>query len=521
MMPVGLAVVGAVLLSGANVVLGDLNQDEGWYLYAAKMVSQGYVPYRDFAFTQGPMLPSMYALVYPVVTQWGVLGGRVITAVLGLLACGCAAGLAGRMAPPRWKAVAGWSVFMLLGLNVYHSYFTAIVKTYSLCSVFLVCGLLALSVAEKSARREWLFGLLSGFLMAGAAGTRLSAGAAMAVTGFYLLFRFGFRHWRAWVAYGLGGVSGLTVIYARYLWLAPAGMRFGLLEYHGLRSAGSLWQMLMFKAGFLSRMVQGYYLIAVLCVVCALLYMVGRRVKEGEGQSPCGLMLLWLIGVVLTVVHASAPFPYDDYQVVVMPVLAMACVVGLVRWLAARFACTVVWRNSVLAVVFAACAAGAVSSPINQDWMVLGRDRIWWVMKQQPDIMLLRKVGQILREQAKPGDRLLTQDTYLAVEANMNVPRGLEMGPFSYYPGFSDERAEAVGGVLNAGSMRRLLAETDAPWAAFSGYGLSIRSPEVERLEMDERMELEQALHKNYTLITTVPDFGQGHTRLRIYRRKD
>ncbi|MBP8656293.1 MAG: hypothetical protein KBI43_07630, partial [Kiritimatiellae bacterium] len=57
-----LAVVATWLaLAGLNLWMGELNQDEGWYLYAAKQMGEGLWPYRDFAFTQAPMLPLVYS----------------------------------------------------------------------------------------------------------------------------------------------------------------------------------------------------------------------------------------------------------------------------------------------------------------------------------------------------------------------------------------------------------------------------------------------------------------------------
>ena len=74
------AVVAAVILSAANLYLGDLNQDEGWYLYAAQLIASGQWPYVDFAFTQGPVMPLVYALFKPIITAGGLAGGRMITA---------------------------------------------------------------------------------------------------------------------------------------------------------------------------------------------------------------------------------------------------------------------------------------------------------------------------------------------------------------------------------------------------------------------------------------------------------
>lgn len=47
-----IALLAALGLFSANLIFGNLNQDEGWYLYAARLISAGKMPYRDFAFTQ-------------------------------------------------------------------------------------------------------------------------------------------------------------------------------------------------------------------------------------------------------------------------------------------------------------------------------------------------------------------------------------------------------------------------------------------------------------------------------------
>jgi hypothetical protein len=69
------------------------------------MVSPGLCAHIGFrVHTQGPVLPWVYARFYGIVQAQGVLGARVLTAFFGLLACGLACGLAGRLAEPGWNA---------------------------------------------------------------------------------------------------------------------------------------------------------------------------------------------------------------------------------------------------------------------------------------------------------------------------------------------------------------------------------------------------------------------------------
>ena len=62
---------------------------------------------------------------------------------------------------------------------------------------------------------------------------------------------------------------------------------------------------------------------------------------------------------------------------------------------------------------------------------------------------------------------MLTQDVYLAVEAGMRVPAGLEMGPFAYCPELSDA-AVAERHVLNRRMLLEEVRTTPAELAAFS-----------------------------------------------------
>lgn len=512
-----------VALAACNLVLGDLNQDEGWYLYAAGLVRDGQVPYRDFAFTQGPVLPYAYAWAYRWVDRWGVAGGRLLTAVFGGLAALGAAWLAGRAAPKGWRAAAGLLALALIAGNVYQSYFTTVVKTYALCSLFLVGGMIALSYTAGRVRAAAAFA--AGVLLALAAGTRLSAGIALPVAGFYLLLRRRALGPWPWLMFGIGGVLALAGLAGPFLWSAPEGFRFGLFEYHSARAPGTLLQLLVFKAGFVSRTVQAYFLPLLLGLGLAGLRWItpAEKADSSRGGFPAAI---WMTVALVTLVHLAAPFPYDDYQAMIFPVFAAVLSAALVRYLAeVRARRTEAagsddpWLAWLLVLVFVGSLAASFSSPINQDWFVLGRDRIWWRLKQDSSIRKVRDIGNWLGKKSRIGDVLLTQDTYLAVEARLPVPMGMEMGPFSYFPDMPTGRARALR-VLNRELMEEQLAGAPASFAAFSGYGLAIRSPEVSPLTAEEQAGLWKLVKRRYAEFCQVPDFGQAHTTLRLFRRR-
>ncbi len=530
-----LAVGLAILLSAANLFMGSLNQDEGWYLYAAKQITQGQVLYRDFMFTQGPALPYIYGVLFPIIGKFGVAGGRLITLFFGLAAAGCAAWLAARsVSSKHWKAAA-LCAFILAGVNVYQSYFSVIVKTYALCAFFLTAGFVALSYT--SGRRGGSAAFWGGFLLALAACTRLSAGIALPVAGLWLLWNRKKVFPLSWIAFGLGGGFILLIGLGIFFLIAPENTEFALFGYHAGRSPGSLIQLVALKAGFISRSVQAYFVFFAGLLLTFALQRLHWPIRERgfEGmmldsrpnliellreantkRSPFArsfISLLWLSGALITLVHFLAPFPYDDYQVIVYPLLASALAVTLVPHCPERQQLRAIFAVLVI------CAAASFSSPLNQEWLIRGRDRIWWKFKETPDLLALQKVGAALREKLGEDGLFLTQDTYLAIEANARVPHGMEMGPFCYYPNMPREQAEKLN-LLNQEMLIELLTQAPAPVAVFSGYGLTIRSPEIAEISSSDWKLLRAALETGYKKTGEVPNFGQAYTTLEIFKRE-
>ncbi|NKB22962.1 MAG: hypothetical protein GKR87_00900 [Kiritimatiellae bacterium] len=531
----GLLTLGVgLLLNGANLYFGDLNQDEGWYLYAGKQVSNGKIPYRDFAFTQAPVMPFVYSLIHPLVKREGIAGGRLFTTALGLIAGILSAWLAARVAPVGWGKHAALIAFTLITCNVYQSYFMTVVKTYALCSLFLVSGLLAASFTKN--RYGWVAAAGAAALLALAAGTRISTGIALPVIGLYFLSQRKHLGDPIWISFGVGGMLSLFLIFFPLAWMAFDGLWFGLFEYHSLRMSGNWLSQGVYKAGFISRFVQAYFVFVCFGAALIMLYIlkpIASGITPLKTLTPNGFSKSLLgVGIAVSFVHFCAPFPYDDYQTIIYPVLSIVLALGLVQWIVTReqnktgteismpnIIHSKMWMMWLLTLLFFTSVFASFSSPINQQWMVLGQDRIWWRLKNKTDINKLREVSDSLSQKSFPNDLLLTQDTYLAVEADKSVPHGMEMGPFCYFPEWSRERAEKLN-VLNKEMLLELFQTTQARYAAFSEYGLAIQSPEIREITQSEQAELKHVLHQYFELEDEQAHFGQAHTTLKIFKKK-
>ena len=497
-----------VVLAAFAVWFGGLNQDEGWYLYAAQLVGEGKMLYRDFSFTQGPLLPKFYSSFAWVWAHGrGLLGARIFTMILGLVGLMLAAGLARRLAERRSAIAACLVAFLLLGCNLYHLYYTAIPKTYALAQLWVMMGffLLAAGLAERrsaisTGSRAFLVG--AGLALGFAAATRLSLGILLAVCGVGLLVQFK-RLGGSFLWFGLGGALALALVYGPYL--LDAGAREGLFaaqRYHLARGGFDA----VFTVGSLSRLVRWYLpIFVVLGIGLAGLSPVlavrrpGLSSTGSEGQAALGPtrnFLLWLMGIGFLAVFAvqmMAPYPYEDYQVPVMGLLAVVAAV-----LAAKV-------NFAVLLALGLSWGCSFGSPLLEKWMTNGQDRFWALKKEKSELAQLRDAAQLIEALDPGGKTLFTQDTYLAVETGRKVPDGLEMGPFS---------------ILSDAEWRALIDRADCPVAALSGYTFAINPPACDERPYDEQMDYWRRVKDRYDRVVALPDFGQQATTLLILKRK-
>ena len=489
------ALTALVVLSAAAVWMGGLNQDEGWYLYAANLVAEGKVPYRDFFYTQGPVLPYAYA---PFSWAWrwsGLLGARIFTLVLGLAGIAFFAMLARRLAPESRKNHAALVALVLLGCNLYHVYYLAIPKTYALASLFVAAGFWLLSVGadSKYAKRNASLAA-SGLCLALAAGVRTSLGILLATTALGLAVA---KRKQMFVMFTAAGLAGLALVYGPFILDAKSfdGLA-AAQQYHTARGGADL----VWFIGSLSRLVRWY---APVFVLLGLWWFMRPSLARHNDDVPFDRYFVNTMGIGFAgvfIVQMAAPFPYEDYQVPVMGLLAVVAAVGSVT------AFESLWRGMVpplLAVGL--CFSGSFGSPLVEKWATNGQDRFWSIKKSAFELPQLRKVAAEIEKLDPGGKTLLTQDLYLAVESGRKVPKGLEMGPFA---------------MLSDDGWRKLLESAECPIAALSGYSFAIEPPACSERPVSKQVEYWSLLKKNYEMVRREEAFGQNATPLLILKKK-
>lgn len=233
--------IGFLLLPVA--LLRFVDGDEGFYIYAVRLIREGRMPYRDFFYTQAPLLPYALAIGNP---SW--LSQRLLSffaaALIGLL-------LIWRVANSSLNARQTAVAATLFGASCLVFTWFTVVKTYSLATLLLFAACL---VGEPHGRQASTFRLAAaGVLLGLAAGVRSIF--IVALLGFmvhaFLAPKGRRASGAAWIL--LGTSIGLAPT-AYFAWAAPSNFLFGNFDYHMIRPAAADLDPLGQKLGAAARL---------------------------------------------------------------------------------------------------------------------------------------------------------------------------------------------------------------------------------------------------------------------------
>jgi hypothetical protein len=388
------AVLAAALylgIAGHFVRHGMINFDEGFYAYVARDVMRGRLPYRDFAYTQTPLLPYLQGAAMSV-TGYGVREQRWINAAVGALALAL-----GLLMWRRQGVRQGHCLVLALVwcLCVPLLYYDTIGKTYAWAQLWLVVAAAAFFWPVRPLGKLALFSV-AGVLAVGCRLTVLPAVLGLGV-GLVVLEKQRLS-WTLLIAVPvLAALSMLGPFFAA----DPANASFWGLYYHfwyhsqsalPSQHLDSLWQSIVMVPG-----------IAVLAVVAL----------AGAWRNPRepGSWILWA-GLAGWVLSAGLPDVYTDYAIPCLPLVIIGSG-GLFRPRAySSRAMTVGFP-----VVLLAVTAGRLFIPLHDIFLDGYLDAV-------------DRTGAYVRNHTRPEDLVLTPMPEIALAAHRNVPAGLELGKF-------------------------------------------------------------------------------------------
>ncbi len=364
-----------------------MSPDESFYAMAAVRVLEGELPYRDFGYTQMPLLPYINGALMKLV-GFGFVEQRAINltwGAIGLLAIIFAV----RRRLGKWEP--GFAAALLVAAAPHWTVLQAMGVAHGAAGCFLViaasCGIVPMSWTRRAAL-VGLFGALS-------VGCRLSVAPAVAILCMIPVFEAkGFKCRLIALAIPL---SLTATIIGPFFLAAPDNGLFYVWEYHvssrylprALPRALEWWRTAP----------------AAIAILAAGLAASGRIVRR-RNYAELALLSAALLGVAAPMVLKSA---YGNYITPVLPVAAMAGVVAVwraglpMRWPIKN----IVWALPALSLL----------QPLP-------------AVEIKPAAVSIREVADFISEHVPPGP-LLTPLPIIAIEAGRDVIPGTEMGVFS------------------------------------------------------------------------------------------
>lgn len=513
--PAAWVVVGAAAVLVAQlyrwVWRGVLVDDEGWYLLAAQAVWRGELPYRDFAFTQGPLAPYLYA-PSQALAQGSVVAGRVTSALLVLALFVIAVVFVWRRVHPVAAAVLG----VLLVADVATTWSLSVVKTYAACALLLVVVVAALA-ARSRAQVWWPVATAAAGL---AATARLSAAAAWlcVLVGCLLLAPDSRTRWRT----ALAGLVPLAAYVPLYL-AAPSGTRFGLWWYHQLTvtDAGVVARFVEVAGVRLPAIARAYDVHLVWWGAAGLMVLLSaalrRRLRAAPGTAVAALAVSGFMAA-----NLLAGEWHDDYLVPAVPAMTLLAVLvagvlvtrppasglraGDSRWPDS---------NRFLPLVSATIATALVL--VVKPGPDFGVDQF---ADRQTAMQRVARVADALVARTDPGDRVLAlHGAAVVAEAGGRTVDGASLAQFSYV-----DTTDALARRLHVVNRRLLLEEVRQARPA----AVLLSDWDVAMLHRKGTLSAEpadptpflRALSENYDEVLTQPGYGQGNSELTLYVRR-
>jgi 4-amino-4-deoxy-L-arabinose transferase-like glycosyltransferase len=472
-----------VVISVGYIVFGRINADEGWYLYASKLVYSGQFPYQDFAFTQTPLLPYVYGLPQ-VLFSPGLYLGRITSTLISAVSLVLSLSIARKLGGEKAEAIAclTWVSFAS-GI-----YFQTIVKTYALTTLFFV---LVVFMLAREGNKGVKYILATVFVLL-AALTRLSA-LFFAIP--IIIFSFTVSETRTRLI-----ITALCAMAMACLLLLIVpnweAAYWGLLGNHvlewGSMTVGERVSVII--SARIPKLVNRY--LNYFLLWCGLLAIGFRRIVTYL-KTNADIRVV-VIGLLLFMVpNLTSGFMLTEYFV---PLLFLLILIGGVLF--DKFDSN---RPRYKAIILRLMYGAVIISGLiwhSTSYIDLSGGRL--------PIEEIREAATVVKANSTPEDEIYALEALtVVVEADRRAMPGVTMAQFSLFDGDTKtaEQLHLVNGQLTLGyfdqRIPKIIILTSFDWA-------SLR-------ETTEYDEIEASLNKNYRLIYTASNFGQNMNRIEVY----
>lgn len=481
----------AYLLSAAfHVAFGAMNADEGFYAIAARSVMEGDLPYRDFGYTQTPLLPFVNGPLLSL-TGFGLFAQRALNGFWTLVALGLAAAWVARRSR-GWIAALLVASFTATPAWMYYSHLG---KTYAFTTLAALAAAGVFVFHRGGGRKQAWLGLIGTI----GVGCRLPSAPFFAVLWLAALWHDGPPDRRRVAVGGASLLLAALGLLVPFYVLAPEQCRFWMFDFHRISVPDRLWRADPLEVAGLAPAAW----LATLVVVGAW---ISRRTWAPTRE----------MGVIAASAAALAPnlVPrgiYVEYGVPFMLPLAAASAIELFRLARSWPATPRRWLVGALALapmalVPAMILASGRRQPDAPAWALLLPPNVSYA----PDLPArLARAREQVEQVVRPSEPLLGPNIILAAETGRAVPRAARMGPFSMTADFDRATARRLN-LLTYSDLQDWLGDPHVRLLAFfttprANYAWSVPSFRLQARDEAERWLA--GLRREFVVVQQDSDF--------------
>lgn len=471
-----------IVVAGFAIRHGALNPDEGFYAAAARAVWSGSVPYRDFGYTQPPLLPYVNGLAMQV-TGFGLFAQRSVNALWTALALG----LAGLLIARRSSATTAAITLLGCSLCLPWMYFSHLGKTYAFTSLLVVLAAWIWLERPPGWRKAALLGLLGVI----GVGCRLTAAPFFGLLWLAALAEPGGdpRGRRALVAIAaLGGAAALLLL---PFWLAaPESAQFWVLDFHRVSVPVKTWHLAW----------QEIVTLAPALWLATGIGLVGLGLRRVT--APRAELILGLAALLTLAANLLPGGVYEEYAVPFLLPLAIPVALALHRFAAGTRA------GPALVAGLAVVQFGVAPLVLWRDFPARRFTLSAWLTPNAPAFnpvlpAQLAAARDAVAAAVPAGQPLIGPNVILALETGRPVPPALLMGPFSFNTTLPADTARRLH-LATPADMEAWLADPNVRALAFFlqpqlNYGWTV--PTFDRLPEDVTRRWLEAYRRDFVVV--------------------
>jgi hypothetical protein len=461
------------------VFFGQLNYDEGTEIYVSNLVYSGKIPYVDFMYTHGPVMPYIYGIPQLIFGS-SMYVGRLTSLFFGVLTLILVAKTAERLTGKTGAVVA----LALMTFNLYAVHLLTSAKSYELTAFFMILSIFFL-VRNKNvgSPRDYMLSTIS---MSLAAGVRLSLLPMVIFLVLYIIY-VERKNIRTVLVSAGTGITTSVLLFIPFLAINRDVTTFNLYSYY---VGGNPYVTQYDKLSNFLFLIDRYLIIAVMFFVGAIILLLYRQSYSSH------IKFLYVAVVLVYAVHLIPTENLPEHPVILVPFVSIL----------AGFGFNEVYNKAdnnftkyllLLAIVIMILLTLISNGP---QWIDTSGNK-------RP-VEEVDEIASYIKDNTPKDGKLIAFSTYAAVQADRELLSGFSQAYYTYRPDWDDEKAKQYN-AINPNLLIQYIESRSASAILLTDFERRIIGSEPMRL-----------IEENYDLVKTMGLWGQHINTAYLYLPK-